>query len=652
MKQPSQTYLNPVYSQPCPDPFVLKWAGEYWAYGSGPWHDGRYLGILHSTDLVHWRDLGGALEPLPGGHTMYWAPEVSYLNGVLYMYYSVGNETLMAIRVATAAHPAGPFVDRGHRLTNEEFAIDAHVFTDDDGSRYLFYATDFPQHTHVGTGTTRDRMLDPWTLAGEPQPVVRARYDWQVYDPQRAEKDGVRWHTIEGSFVLKHKGRYYHMFSGGNWQNVSYGVSYAITEDIAAAEEWRQVADGEQVLPIIRTIPGAVIGPGHNSVVRGPDNQQLFCVYHRWAHDGSGRVIAIDRLDWVGERMIVLGPSVEPQPVPNPATTAGWDGWMGIDGDWDVRDGVANQAAVAGRAAAQYDCDQPYFVLEASAKVEPKPSDSGTFGLALSAKDDTVLQWTIDPANGRCVVDWQTTGGMQQADWALPSDFNPAVYHLLRCDVNGQTVRLLLDDVASCWHGMLADAPTSVRLHTEHSAVAWAGIAITHGWQDLFTESATPTQLGWRTSHSEGDCTISDQQMWCDHAASNRLILTKAALFQDYEAVVNVRLAQQVDAAGGYGLCLCSADQPLLTLLIAPAEDAWSITHTANEHSEIVLLPPAFDPTVYQQFRLRTVAGELTLHWEAALLLRCAAPAAPTTFGLLVQGAQVAYDMVRVTNLN
>lgn len=210
------TYLNPVHNRSCPDPFVLKYCGEYWAYCSHIGPDGRYFGILHSRDLIHWREIGGAIEAFPEDWDCYWAPEVTYHNGRFLMYYSVGNETYMQIRVAVADHPAGPFVDSGRRLTEEEFAIDAHVYIDDDGGWHCFYATDFLEHTHIGTGTVHDRMLDPWTLAGNPQPVTRARYDWQVYDPQRAEKGGVRWHTVEGPFVLQRKGRYYQMFSGGN----------------------------------------------------------------------------------------------------------------------------------------------------------------------------------------------------------------------------------------------------------------------------------------------------------------------------------------------------------------------------------------------------------------------------------------------------
>jgi hypothetical protein len=131
----------------------------------------------------------------------------------------------MHIRVAVAEHPAGPFKDSGHRLTSSDFAIDPHIFQDDDGRRWMFYATDFLSHSHIGTGTVRDLMLDTFSLAGRPAVVSRARFNWQVFDAQREEKGGVRWHTVGGTLVFSNtKGNYYQMFSGGNWKNTSYGV--------------------------------------------------------------------------------------------------------------------------------------------------------------------------------------------------------------------------------------------------------------------------------------------------------------------------------------------------------------------------------------------------------------------------------------------
>jgi beta-xylosidase len=267
----AQSYINPVHPSSFPDPYVLKFCGEYFAYCTGFAADGRAFGILRSHDLVNWTEVGGAMVALASEPPFYWAPEVTYSNGIFYLYYSAGNETLMEIRVAISCRPDGGFVDCGRRLTTEEFAIDAHVFTDTDGTRYMFYATDFLQHTHIGTGTVVDKMVDWFTLGGRPRPVTRARYDWQVYDPTRKEKGGVRWHTVEGPFVIKRKGKYYEMFSGGNWQNISYGVSFAVTDDITRDEEWPQFSDGENVLPILRTAPGKVLGPGHNSVIRGPN---------------------------------------------------------------------------------------------------------------------------------------------------------------------------------------------------------------------------------------------------------------------------------------------------------------------------------------------------------------------------------------------
>jgi beta-xylosidase len=315
-------YKNPVYPHEFADPFVLKTDGEYWGYSTGLQPDGGAFGVFHSPDLVHWERVGSAIQPLPGGHPCYWAPEVvesgewrteSRLPGYL-MYYSVGNEETMAIRVAGSDKPQGPFEDLGVTLTKEPFAIDPHVFVDDDGSGYLFYATDFLTHTHIGTGTVVDRMIDPLHLEGKPEPVTRARYEWQVYDPKRESKGGVKWHTVEGPFVLKHNGKYYQMFSGGNWQNLTYGVSYAVSDTIKPGHEWKQHADGAQVLPILRTLPGKVIGPGHNSVVVGPDDKTLYCVYHSW-HDGK-RVLCIDRLKFVGDELIVHGPTTEEQPGP------------------------------------------------------------------------------------------------------------------------------------------------------------------------------------------------------------------------------------------------------------------------------------------------------------------------------------------------
>jgi len=431
------SYLNPVYPRSFPDPFVLKHQGEYWGYCTGLWHDGRAFGVMRSVDLVHWEPLAGAMEPLPGGHTCYWAPEVAYEAGRFHLYYSVGNEERMEIRVAVAEHPAGPFLDAGRRLTSEPFAIDAHVFVDRHGERWLFYATDFLERSHVGTGTVRDRMLDPFTLAGDPRPVTLPRHDWHVYHPNRPEKGYVRWHTVEGSFVLDRKGIYYQMFSGGNWQNPTYGVSYATSRGLGGAEEWEQAADGIQVLPVLRS-GGEVVGPGHNSVVRGPDNRQLYCVYHRWSPDTSARVMAIDPLDWAGERMLVLGPSTTPRPAPLPPAILDL-GPRRLEAGEEVR----------------YAAGTSSFLVEVSAQ------GSG-FAVVLEDADGPLLR----------------LGSSSRSE---------STVHLLRVEVDGPRGSFTLDG-ALLWQGFLERPADRLALATGRDAAVFSGFALTPGWEDLFLE--------------------------------------------------------------------------------------------------------------------------------------------------------------------
>jgi GH43 family beta-xylosidase len=672
------SYLNPVYPHPCADPFVLKWRGEYWCYSTGFWRDGRCFGILHSRDLVDWREVGGAMAPLSDESTCYWAPEVTYSNGQFYLYYSVGNEERMQIRVAVADHPAGPFIDSRRRLTTEDFAIDPHVFQDDDGQTYLFYATDFLEHSHIGTGTVFDRMLDWYTLAGNPRPVTRAKYDWQVYDPHRIKKGGVRWHTVEGPFVLKHKGIYYEMFSGGNWQNITYGVSYATTDDLQRPDEWKQASDGESVLPILRTIPGKVIGPGHNSVIRGPDNQQLFCIYHRWTEDNGARVLAIDRQEWAGDRLIILGPSTTAQRPPIQPTFGDdfdeeqsnglGEGWQCSGGHWRVREGAAHQQANDSLARARCEIDSSHFVLEVSLRSLAAQSE-GAFGLVIRGDQEEACRWMLVPAENRAVISWQSEAGWITEQFALPDDFRPDAYHLLRVEANGQMVNITLDQAVRRWQGRIAVVPKGVELMTQSMAAAFAGFAMTVGWQDLFTErNLDPVGLGWQSLQGDGGWYIENQQLCFSNRRrpsepdtlrpiKNDLavveqsgILAKGPFIKDYELVVNARLGQPALEESAYGFypAMGGGDSGPLFRIEREMAD-WLLVCQHDSGVNKFRLPSEFDPGTHQQFRFWKQNGQLAIQYQAQVLGQIAVRPEPTRVGLYAAGASVAFDLVRLT---
>ena len=306
---------NPVWPGYFADPFVIRAGADYFAYGTGSdvthglQFDGRMFPVLRSSDLVNWTQLGGALEPLNGDvSALHWAPEVAECDGVYYMYYAHN----MRLRVATARNPAGPFIDTGRDIfPNEPFSIDASPFYDPREKRwYLFFAKDFFDG-RVGTGTAVVRLADDMmTPTSTPMTVVRASSDWQIYQRNRRwyDRDWEAWHTVEGPFVLEYEGRYYCLYSGGCWETADYGVSYAVADHPLGPwfDEWS--SEGPAVL---RGIPDKVLGPGHNSVIRGPDGKTDFVVYHAWDAQKSARRLCIDPLIFSEKGPRCDGPSTE-----------------------------------------------------------------------------------------------------------------------------------------------------------------------------------------------------------------------------------------------------------------------------------------------------------------------------------------------------
>ena len=305
------TFANPVHRGYFADPFVLKVDELYFAYGTGAAPGGRPFEVLESADLVHWESLGGALDPLEEEWAIdYWAPEVAFEDNLFHMYYSVGRgDRGHLLRVATASRPEGPFVDADLVLTPDElFAIDAHPFRDDDGQWYLFYARDVLEGERVGTTVAVDRMTSMTSLAGEPRTLLTPSHDWQLNTRARDIYHAVYdWHTLEGPVVRKRAGRYWLFYSAGSWKEAGYGVSYAVADHPMGPYQ-----EPEPGPVILQTIPGEVIGPGHNSIVTGPDGED-WIVYHAWDPAATARQMWIDRLVWGEDGPRRSGPTQGPQ---------------------------------------------------------------------------------------------------------------------------------------------------------------------------------------------------------------------------------------------------------------------------------------------------------------------------------------------------
>ena len=147
-----------------------------------------------------------------------------------------------------------------------------------------------------------DRLRGMTELEGNPHIVMRAHWPWQIFEHNRNMAGKVAdWYTLEGPTVRKHGGKYYCFYSGGNYQNDSYGVDLLVADHIFGP--WRETGR-ERGPQIMRSLPGKVTGPGHNSIVSSPDGRD-FIVYHAWNKAMTARLMCVDPLLWTPEGPVV-----------------------------------------------------------------------------------------------------------------------------------------------------------------------------------------------------------------------------------------------------------------------------------------------------------------------------------------------------------
>jgi beta-xylosidase len=322
------TYTNPV-AQNLPDPFVIYYHGNYYAYGTNA--PGEGYRVLVSPDLVHWTDRGFAFHKTAKswGRENFWAPCVIEREGKFYLFYSSvgpvdgGKRTSHRISVARADSPLGPFVDlKAPLLDIGKAVIDAQVTIDpDDPSKaYLYFALDMSENLRPDGRRESDLYVvqlssDFMHVMGKPALCTKPDQSWEG-----DTKTEDCWN--EGPFVFKHNKTWIMMYSARGFFDPNYSLGYATSASpmgpfVKAAEN-----------PILKKTD-VVSGPGHNSVIASPDGRELFCCYHihHNLEGGHARDLAIDRMQIIDEpdgsvRLKIIGPTRTPQPMPSGAPSA------------------------------------------------------------------------------------------------------------------------------------------------------------------------------------------------------------------------------------------------------------------------------------------------------------------------------------------
>ena len=280
--------------------------------------DGKFYLYVTGGDGVHAykaKSLTGEYEELGvvfkmEGKKEYWAPAVTYINGMYYMYVSCMPEDAddvhtQAMHVASSTTPNGPFINANQLIA--PFSIDAHVVENESGL-FIFYSVNDYEAKRAGTYVVVDKMLSPEKVCGNPVSVVRPTLDEEIFMKNRF-KQGQHWHTLEGAFYFKEGDYHYLIYSGNCYQNEYYYLGYAVAktkESDLTKIKFTKYPNENTYFPIICKNEFEA-GTGHNSVIKVDGN--WYAIYH--GRDltpdtrlkGDDRTARICRLKLDGERL-------------------------------------------------------------------------------------------------------------------------------------------------------------------------------------------------------------------------------------------------------------------------------------------------------------------------------------------------------------
>jgi beta-xylosidase len=200
-----------------PDPSVVKIGNEYWAAGTtSNWFPA--FPLYRSHDLVNWNAAGHVFTKMPAWADYYlWAPEISYDNGKVYLYYTAhkkgGN---LCVAAAVADKPEGPYTDLGPLMCQKDGCIDAFPMRDEHGKLFLLWKED---GNSVGKPTpiwAAEMKEDRTALAGEKQELFRGDAPW--------EKG-----LVEGVSIIKQHDYFYAFYAAAACcgRSCSYGTGIA-----------------------------------------------------------------------------------------------------------------------------------------------------------------------------------------------------------------------------------------------------------------------------------------------------------------------------------------------------------------------------------------------------------------------------------------
>lgn len=275
--------------------------GEDWHYYA--FVTGRGIPILRSRDLRRWDSLARVFDQLPDwlpkevpGVSAIWAPDISYHDGLFYLYYAASTfgsqRSVIGLVVNKSIDPQSPdyrWEDRGKVVESfpgqsDYNAIDPALFVDRDGKWYLFF----------GSFWSGIKAIDLTPGVGKPPKDARI-----VSIAARPHHPS---HAIEAPFVVFRDGLYYLFVS---WDRCCDGAKSDYKVAVGRSKHVLgpyNDADGRPMLQgggkLILTGNERWRGPGHNCVIQVANNWWFIHHTYDMQHLSQHRILQVRPMTW------------------------------------------------------------------------------------------------------------------------------------------------------------------------------------------------------------------------------------------------------------------------------------------------------------------------------------------------------------------
>ena len=298
---------------PAHDPVIIRQDSTYYVFCTGPG-----ITVFSSPDMKHWKKQQPvfnkppewALKAIPGFRGHVWAPDISYRNGLYYLYYSVSAFGKNTSAIGLATNKTLDPTSKDFKWTDHEKviqsvpgrdmwnAIDPNLVMDEKDIPWMVFGSFWNGMKLVKLDSSLSKVAQPeewYTVAAHKRDFIL---------PDSIAGDG----AIEAPFLYKH-GKYYYLFVSIDYccrgEKSTYKMVTGRSENIRGPYVDRDgvpmnLGGGSTVLEGDKTWYGV----GHNAVAsfKGTD----YLIFHGYDGNDKGRSkLRIEKLTWWNDWPVV-----------------------------------------------------------------------------------------------------------------------------------------------------------------------------------------------------------------------------------------------------------------------------------------------------------------------------------------------------------